>query len=195
MIIFLIKPVLEFGFEKKDIYLMKLTLKPSLMKKVILIALIFISSTSLFAQKGSIYAGGALGFQEDYFRIAPEAGYWLGETLQLGAVISYENDSGGAETTTFKPHVYFRKFYPLGEKFSIYAGANVRFVSVDVDGAGSDSSTDAFVDFGFSYSLADRWGVVGRVASIGLINDDFVVDFDMSSQPLFNVGIYYTIKK
>ena len=165
------------------------------MKKVLLIAIIFIASSSLLAQKGSVYVGGALGFSEDYYRVAPEAGYWLQESLQLGAVISYESDKkGGTETKTFKPHVYFRKFFPMGEKFALYAGANVRYASTDVGGA-STSYTDLFVDLGFSYALAKRWGVVGRVASIGQINETFTVDFDMSSQPLFNVGIYYTIKQ
>lgn len=165
------------------------------MRKLILLTFVLISSTALFAQKGSIYAGGALGFSEDQYKIAPEAGYWLGESLQLGAVISFESDkTWNAETTTFAPHVYLRKFFPLGEKFSVFAGANVRYSSTDTNNV-SSSFTDAFIDLGFSYGLAERWGVVGRVASIGQINESFVFDFNMSNQPLFNVGIYYTIKQ
>lgn len=167
------------------------------MKKVILFAIVLFSSTAMFAQKGSIYVGGAIGFSEDQFKLAPEAGYWLGETLQLGAVISYENDeSGNKDETSFAPHVYFRKFYPMSDKFSLFAGANVKYISTnDNTNDTSTSNTDFFVDLGFAYSLAERWGVVGRVASIGMINENFVFDFNMSQQPLFNVGIYYTIKQ
>ena len=165
------------------------------MKKLLIIAIVFAATTSVSAQKGSIYAGGAIGFKEDYFKIAPEAGYWVQESLQLGAVLSYESDKiGGTDVKTFKPHVYFRKFFPLGEKFAVYAGANVRYASTDTNGT-SSSYTDFFVDLGFSYALAERWGVVGRVASIGQIDEEFILDFNMSQQPLFNVGIYYTLKK
>lgn len=90
--------------------------------------------------------------------------------------------------------MYFRKFFPLGEKFAVYAGANVRYASTDTNRT-SSSCTDFFVDLGFSYALAERWGGVGWVASIGQIDEEFILDFDMSQQPLFNVGIYYTLKK
>ncbi|WP_152286532.1 outer membrane beta-barrel protein [Flavicella marina] len=164
------------------------------MKKIILILLLVVSTGAL-AQKGSVYIGGALGYTSDNYKIAPEAGYWMAETLQLGAVLSYEKSTtANVDTKTFKPHVYFRKFYAMSDKFSLYAGANARYVSTDVAGV-SSSYFDAFVDLGFAYSLADRWGVVGRVASIGLLQEEFTIDFDMSKQPLFNVGIYYTIKQ
>lgn len=75
----------------------------------------------------------------------------------------------------------------------MYAGANVRYASTDTNGS-SSSYTDFFADLGFLYALAERWGVVGRVASIGQIDKEFILDFNMSQQPLFNVGIYYTLK-
>lgn len=168
------------------------------MKKILTILLILVSSTC-FAQEGSMYIGGALGFGDDQWKVGPEVGTWLSDDLQLGAVLTFEgSDAGGTKTTNIAPHVYIRKWFPIGEKFALYAGLNARFVSNKVKAGGAENSTsyfDAFVDAGFSYSLAERWGIVGRVSSIGYIEENFKFDFNMSPQSLFNVGIYYTFKQ
>ena len=38
-------------------------IKNVIMKKLLIIAIVFAATTSLSAQKGSIYAGGAIGFK------------------------------------------------------------------------------------------------------------------------------------
>ncbi|PIB36764.1 hypothetical protein BFP72_15830 [Reichenbachiella sp. 5M10] len=150
----------------------------------------------MYAQQGSMYAGGGIGFAEDYWKFAPEAGYWLQDNLQLGLVLHLEGDNTGAtDVTTIAPHVYGRYWWPISEKFSLYAGANIRINSVSSDPGDSDTNVDVFADGGFAFAIAPRWGMVGRIVSVGLINESFTLDANMSPQSMFNVGIYYTFKQ
>lgn len=171
------------------------------MKKLFTLLAVALIGTSVYAQEGSMYVGGAIGFQEDYFKIAPEVGKWLKDDIQLGVVVAYTGDKrGGTEVNVFSPHVYLRKWWSVGEKFGLYLGANARFNSAggDVD----ESAFEAFVDAGFAFSVAERWGIVGRAGQgIGLFATDdysdtnFEADFNMSPASMFNVGIYYTFKQ
>ncbi|UXP33187.1 outer membrane beta-barrel protein [Reichenbachiella agarivorans] len=166
------------------------------MKKLLTLAVILFAANTMYAQQGSMYAGGALGFQEDYWKIAPEAGYWLADNIQLGVVLFLEGDNRGAtEQTTVAPHVYGRYWVPISEKFSVYAGANFRVNTVSQDPGDSHTTVDLFVDAGIAYSLAPRWGMVGRLAGVGIYDSHFVLDVNMSPQSIFNVGIYYTFKE
>ncbi|UXX80548.1 hypothetical protein N7E81_05470 [Reichenbachiella carrageenanivorans] len=173
------------------------------MKKLFTLLAAVLVGSSVYAQEGSMYVGGAIGFQEDYVKIAPEVGTWLKNDLQLGAVLNYTSDktSGvGAEMSIIAPHVYLRKWWPISEKFSLYIGANARFNKVGGDF--DESAFEAFVDAGFALSLAERWGIVGRAGQgLGLFANDsytdtnFALDFNMSPASMFNVGIYYTFKQ
>lgn len=169
------------------------------MRRAITIFALTLMVTATYAQQGSAYIGGALGFGGDQWKVGPEIGTWLKDDLQLGAVLSFGgSDQGGATTTDIAPHVYVRKWWSVGEKFSLYAGLNGRFVSNKYESGGTSNTTsyfDAFLDAGFAYAVADRWGIVGRVGSLGYLQEDFKLDFNMSPQSLFNVGIYYTFKQ
>jgi hypothetical protein len=162
------------------------------MKKFLLIAVLACVSTAIMAQKGSMYIGGGLGYMKDYWKVAPEAGYWVADDLQLGLVLTIESID---KETNFAPHVYFRKWYTITEKFSLYSGVNARLqTNPDYIDEG-DATFDFFIDAGMAYAIAPRWGIVGRLLSLGYIADDFTLDFNMSPQSLFNVGIYYTFKE
>ncbi|MBU2915903.1 MULTISPECIES: outer membrane beta-barrel protein [Reichenbachiella] len=168
------------------------------MKKLLFLVVILFAANTMYAQQGSMYVGGGIMFYNDDWKVAPEAGYWLSDELQLGAVLSF---SGTDNSNTIAPHVYLRKWWSVGEKFGLYIGANGRLVNSHVDaldGGGSDTSDtyfDAFLDAGFALSVAPRWGMVGRVATVGLIQEDFKFELEMSPQSMFNVGIYYTFKE
>lgn len=159
------------------------------MKKLAFTVAVAFIATSIFAQKGSMYIGGGLGFMEDYWKVAPEAGIWVTDDLQLGLVLTIENV---VDETNFAPHLYLRKWFTVTEKFSLYAGINGRLNSNPGFEADGDAVFDAFLDGGFAYAVAPRWGIVGRVGSLGYIDEEFKFDFNMSPQSLFNVGIYWT---
>ncbi len=172
------------------------------MKKLVLTFVFVAISYFGYSQQGSWYIGGGFGFQEDYVKVAPEVGTWLKDDLQLGLVLTFENNSSEAnDMSNFAPHLYFRKWWPVGERFSLYVGANARpnFVSMEGD---NNTLFEAFVDAGFAFAVAERWGIVGRAGNgIGLLaNGDktdtsFGADFNMSPMSLFNVGLYYTFKQ
>ncbi|WP_169725006.1 outer membrane beta-barrel protein [Algoriphagus terrigena] len=169
------------------------------MKKIVTIVVLALMATATYAQKGSAYIGGAVAFGGDQWKVGPEIGTWLKDDIQLGAVLSFGgSDMEGTKTTDIAPHLYIRKWWPVGEKFSLYAGLNARYVSSKYETGGTSTTTDyfdAFLDAGFAYAVAERWGIVGRVGSLGYIQEDFKLDFNMSPQSLFNVGIYYTFKQ
>ena len=164
------------------------TTKFTIMKKLLLIAFSSLAALS-YAQEGSWYIGGGVGFMSDYWKVAPEIGTWVADDLQLGLVGTFESID---DEVNVAPHLYFRKWWTVGERFSLYVGANARFNSNPNYEEGGDSVFDGFLDTGFAYAVAERWGIVGRVASVGYIDDDFTFDFNMSPQSLFNVGIYWT---
>lgn len=173
------------------------------MKRLFTLLAVVLMGSSIYAQEGSMYIGGGVGFEEDYFKIAPEAGTWLKDDLQLGAVLSFMDDKRGGPGSEFNviaPHVYLRKWWSVGEKFGIYIGANARFSKVGGDA--DESAFEAFADFGFAYSVAEKWGIVGRAGQgVGLFatgdysDTNFEADFNMSPASMFSVGLYYTFKE
>lgn len=169
------------------------------MKRTITIVALVLMATATYAQQGSAYIGGAVGFGGDQWKVGPEIGTWLKDDLQLGIVLSFGgSDMEGTKTTDIAPHLYLRKWWSVGEKFSLYAGLNGRYVSSKSETGGNSNTAsyfDAFLDAGFAYAVAERWGIVGRVGSLGYIEEEFKLDFNMSPQSLFNVGIYYTFKQ
>ncbi len=159
------------------------------MKKLVLISFMAFATTFIYAQQGSWYIGGGLGFAPDYWKVAPEVGTWVADDLQLGLVATFESIN---DEVNVAPQLYFRKWWTVGERFSLFAGLNARFKSNPTYSEDAESVFDAFLDCGFAYAVAPRWGIVGRVASVGYIDEDFIFDFNMSPQSLFNVGIYWT---
>ena len=166
------------------------------MKRFALVSLVTLFACVAYGQQGSIYAGGGVGFGNDSWRFAPEAGTWVADDLQLGLVLTIEgSDQASQPKNYFGPHLYFRKWWSVGDIFSLYLGVNGRYISSTNQSDVSNSQFDAFVDAGFALAVAQRWGMVGRVASVGYIDEDFLFEFNMSPQSMFNVGLYYTIKE
>ena len=161
------------------------------MKKLLVVVFTSIAALS-YAQEGSWYIGGGLGFMSDYWKVAPEVGTWLTSDLQLGLVATFESID---DEVNVAPQLYLRKWWTVSERFSLFLGANARFKSNPTYSEDGDSIFDAFLDAGFAYAVAERWGIVGRVASVGYIDEEFKFDFNMSPQSLFNVGIYWTFKQ
>ncbi|MCV9388020.1 porin family protein [Reichenbachiella ulvae] len=166
------------------------------MKRMLTLVVLLCATSALYAQEGNIYGGGALSFQENYWKLAPEGGYWITDQIQLGASFTIENDKrvAGLDESTVAPHVYGRYWFPITEKFGLYVGANLKVNYITQDPGNTNSVTDFYADAGIGYQIAPKWQIIGRLARFGAINNSFILDVNMTEQPLFNVGILYTIK-
>lgn len=192
------------------------------MKKLFTLLAIALIGSSVYAQEGSMYIGGMAGFstQKDTdpggnefkssdWNFSPEIGTWLADDLQLGLSlnISGSNDDADNKTSDFSPAVYVRKWKSVSEKFSIFGGLNVGITSQKIESSGGEtklSGFQAFLDFGAAFAVSDRWGIVGRYATLGFAsakNKDtdakstaFGLDVNSLGNP-FNIGIYYTFKE
>src|SRR5580765_3811293 len=105
--------------------------------KTVFALLLFVLTASVgFAQKGSWYVGGQLGFNSKTekntgfadvttttWSVAPEVGTFLQKELQLGFALNLGGSNApNTSETTFSPVLYLRKFYPMGDKFSLFTG-------------------------------------------------------------------------
>ena len=163
------------------------------MKKILFIGLLVLSS-SLFAQKGSWYVGGAVGFSSSTVKsggnsglknsswaFSPEVGTFLTNKIQLGIGVTmngYSNELLNDTRRTGINHggtIYGRYFF--GDlAFKPFVGVNVTVLpgSVDVkhlpSGISTRSSSMLFgsnVNAGFAYSLSPRITAVGSFGLIG----------------------------
>lgn len=151
---------------------------------------------SLQAQQGSMYIGGGLGYDETTWRFAPEVGTWIADDLQLGLVATlYGQDGDGNIKFGAAPHLYLRKWFSVSDRFSLFAGANVQFSTESYRFGESSTNFNGFLDAGFGYSVAPRWGMVGRFGRLGYINEAINIDLNLSPGSLFNIGLYYTFKE
>src|SRR5262245_59597919 len=99
------------------------------MKKLITVVLAIFFSTTVFAQQGNWYGGGGIAFGDNYWKFAPEAGTWLKNDIQVGAVLAFQGNSNSDPKTQVSPHLYFRKWWTVSDNFGLFLGANARFVS------------------------------------------------------------------
>lgn len=192
------------------------------MKNLFTLLLITSFGMSVLAQDGAVYIGGMAGFtstknsspgssdfKSSNWNFSPEIGTWLTDDLQLGLSLNIsgsKNDSD-RKTSTIAPSAYIRKWKSLGEKFSIFGGFNTGFSNVKVDNSGSETEVlgiQTFLDFGAAFAVSERWGVVGRYATLGFAiaenkdTDEKSVSFGLDVNTLgnpFNIGIYYTFKQ
>jgi len=165
------------------------------MKKLLLfVCLMGLTSWCVNAQKGSMYIGGGAGYNDVGWTFAPEVGTWLGDDLQLGLVLGVRGYDERLTQLKYSvsPHFYLRKWKSVSDKFSLYVGLNARpNLVVDFSDTGY-TNIDVFLDAGFAFAIAPRWGMVGRVASLGYIRESFDLDINLSPSSMFNVGLYYT---
>lgn len=187
----------------------------------LLFFLFFISNVN--AQKGSWYVGGQLGFNSKTekntgfadvttttWSVAPEVGTFLQKELQLGFALNLGGaNSTNSSETTFSPVLYLRRFYPVGDKFSIFTGIVGNFTtgstkvnnqSGDLSGWGLNLSLGAAFGISKTFTLVGQYGLLGYSYESTSVNGDknSVSNFGLnvnSLGPVFNVGLYWTFKE
>lgn len=110
------------------------------MKKTLLVLIVTLFSFATYAQEGSWYVGGQVGFNSGTteetneadikttdWSLAPEVGTFLSNNLQLGFALNLygsteEQESDKVTTSSFAPVVYLRNFYKVSDLFSVFAG-------------------------------------------------------------------------
>jgi hypothetical protein len=192
-------------------------------KSVFTLLLILFTATVTYAQKNSWYIGGQLGFNSrtdkntgtadittTTWNVAPEVGTFLQKDLQLGFALNLGgSNSTNTSETTFSPVLYLRRFYPVGDKFSLYTGIVGNFTagSTKVNNqSGTLSGWGLNLTLGAAYAVSKTFTVVGQYGLLGYSYESTKFDTSKSSTsnvglnvnslgPVFNVGIYWTFKE
>ncbi len=191
----------------------------------------FLLVMSGHAQKGSWYLGGQVGFnlktekttgtpdiKTTTWNVAPEVGTFLENHLQLGFAVNLggnhtDSISGFPATTetTWSPVVYLRRFYPVGDKFSVYTGVAANFeVGSSKVGSNDDGKISGWglnLTLGAAFAVSKTFTVVGQYGLFGYTYQSIKYsDNDKTSTsnfglnvnslgPVFNVGLYWTFKE
>jgi hypothetical protein len=192
--------------------------------KSFFVLLFFLLATLItYAQKGSWYVGGQLGFNSTTvsntgspdvtttsWRVAPEVGTFLQKELQLGFALNLGgSNSSNSSETTFSPVIYLRKFYPVGDKFSLFTGIVGNFTTGNTkvnNQSGTLSGWGLNLSLGAAYAVSKTFTVVGQYGLFGYsyesskINNtkNSISNFGLnvnSLGPVFNVGLYWTFKE
>lgn len=187
----------------------------------LLFLLFFISVAH--AQKGSWYVGGQLGYNSktekntgmadvttNTWSVAPEVGTFLQKELQLGFAVNLGGSNApNTSETTFSPVLYLRRFYPVGDKFSLFTGIVGNFTtgstklnnqSGDLSGWGLNLSLGAAFGISKTFTLVGQYGLLGYSYESTTVNgnkssvDNFGINVN-SLGPVFNVGLYWTFKE
>ncbi len=184
-----------------------------------LLCLVFFISVT-HAQKGSWYVGGQLGYNSrtqkntgmpdvttSTWSVAPEVGTFLQKELQLGFAVNLGGSSApNFSETTFSPVLYLRRFYPVGDKFSLFTGIVGNFLTgtskqsgqnSDLSGWGLNLSLGAAFGISKTFTLVGQYGLLGYSYESSTLNgnkssvDNFGLNVN-SLGPVFNVGLYWT---
>ena len=194
-------------------------------KSVFILLVFLIASSVTYAQKNSWYVGGQLGFNSrtetntgsadvttTTWSVAPEVGTFLQNTLQLGFALNLGgSNSDNADQTTWSPVIYLRKFYPMGDKFSLFTGIVGNFTTGSTKTGNQDGTLSGWglnLSLGAAYGISKTFTLVGQYGLFGysyesVKNDNTnaknsVSNFGLnvnSLGPVFNVGIYWTFKE
>jgi hypothetical protein len=142
-------------------------------------------------------------------------GTFLQKNLQLGFALnlggSHSDQSGtnpSITSTIWSPVFYLRKFYPIGNKFSLFTGIVGNFAVGSTSSNGSSGTIGGWglnLTLGAAYAVSKTFTVVGQYGLFGYsyestkINDNknSVSNFELnvnSLGPVFNVGLYWTFK-
>ena len=163
-------------------------------KHLLVLSLMFVSTLAI-SQNGSIYIGGAAGFnahsvkdsdtKSSDWTFSPEVGTWLSDNLQVGIGLKLSGTkddykSGLNYTVTSSRTgaiLYGRYFFKPGAPFRPFIGLNIDALpgKVKTDftgGTGTDSVTKTFdfgvnLNAGFGYAISPKWMVVGSFAALG----------------------------
>ncbi len=117
------------------------------MKKIIVVAAMVLAATGAFAQAGSLFFGGSIGFstgktttggteyKTSSFTFSPKAEYFLQEQLSVYGEFQYNhNKYGDSKTSVGGLFIGAAYYVPFGEKVSVYGAGKVGFNFGDVTG-------------------------------------------------------------
>jgi Outer membrane protein beta-barrel domain len=172
------------------------------------------------AQKGSWYVGGQLGFNSKTesntgaadvktttWSVAPEVGTFLQNNLQLGFAVNLAGvNAPDSSATKFSPVLYLRRFYPVGDKFSLFTGIVGNFTTGSTTGQGESGTLSGWglnLSLGAAFAVSKTFTLVGQYGLLGYSYESVKVGNNKSSVsnfglnvnslgPVFNVGIYWT---
>ncbi len=192
-------------------------------KSIFTLLLILFAAFAACAQKGSWYVGGQLGLNSKTekntgfadittttWSVAPEVGTFLQKDLQLGFALNLggSNSTGNSETT-FSPVIYLRKFYPVGDKFSLFTGIVGNFTTGSIKQNGESGTVSGWglnLSLGAAYGISKTFTLVGQYGLLGYSYESTTINGDKNSVsnfglnvnslgPVFNVGLYWTFKE
>lgn len=208
------------------------------MKKAFLTLGLILSVSLLAFSQGSWYIGGVAGYGSNTYKpdagdetttnswaLGPEIGTFPKKDLQLGFILGLNGSTekqGDSDVTRnyFSPTLYVRRFTPLTDAFSVFAGLYLSYSSGKIDDNGDETTGSGFgakLGVGVAYALSPRFTAVGQYGVLGYSsvtyksNGDQIAkenDFNFGvntvgsssfsqgngSGAVFNIGIYYTFK-
>ena len=185
---------------------------------------------ALLAQsQNSWYVGGLVGFasqNQNYgtnvhtsaWSVSPEIGTAFNANWSAGFVLglsgsSTSDDNGDInKTMMFVPDIYGRRWFNLGERLRLFAGLDVSFGSgtttmynAGQNGEDLESKTSSFntnLNTGIAYSLADRWTLLFKLATLGFttttVDDNTTSEFglladgNITAAGFLFIGVYYS---
>ncbi|MBP7679748.1 MAG: outer membrane beta-barrel protein [Saprospiraceae bacterium] len=153
-------------------------------------------STNIFAQAGSWYIGGSVGFnsqndtdntglgkvetKDSQWDFSPEIGTFLTNNIQLGVGLNFGGGttditvgsvSSKVKNSNIGATLYGRYFFREGETFRPFIGLNIPFTTgKTTQESVQDIKNNAFgvnANAGFAYALSSRVAVVGSVGFLG----------------------------
>jgi hypothetical protein len=188
------------------------------MKTPVVLSLIFclltIAATAQTTQ-GTISLGGALGISSSTYQttggegksttvfIAPSAGYFLADGMELGLNLSFSkeddefdgDDAGSVNETALGP--YFKYYlYTSNEDFAFTLNASLLFgFSKDSPPSGDEAdevkgkSLQFAISPGFTYFFTDKIGLDFQLQGIGYRTEDPNTDSDDDEESTFIFGV------
>jgi Outer membrane protein beta-barrel domain len=195
-----------------------------MINKFIFTFLVFLFAASVtYSQKGSWYLGGQLGYNSTTekntgssdvtittWSVAPEVGTFLQNNLQLGFALNLGgSNSTNTSQTTFSPVLYLRRFYKVGDNFSLFTGIVGNFTTgstKEYNLSGTISGWGLNLSLGAAFAVSKTFTVVGQYGLFGYSYKSTKYDAVKNSVsnfglnvnslgPVFNVGIYWTFKE
>jgi len=162
------------------------------MKRIIFFLLIAICSIATFAQKGSWYIGGQVGFnsgttketnvadiKKTSWSLAPEVGTFLSNELQLGFALNLygsteEQESDKITINSFAPVLYLRNFYKISDQFSVFAGIVGSYSTGTQKNSNAEGSVDyklsgysANLSLGAAFAVSSKFTAVAQYGLLG----------------------------
>jgi hypothetical protein len=162
------------------------------MKKIFFVLILAACTLATYAQKGSWYIGGQVGFnsgtteeteQADVkttsWSLAPEVGTFLSDNLQLGFALNLygsteEQESDKITTSSFAPVLYLRNFYKVSDLFSVFAGIVGSYSTGTQEYTSTEGSVEytltgysANISLGAAFAVSSKFTAVAQYGLLG----------------------------